>query len=1076
MREHRSFWLKSLGVICFSVAAVSTVPKLFAQQFQGEGAPAKSPLDKAAVADVRTQVALPGVTALAVQRLGRAREAAHAQMVAASDDEALGLAQQAFVQRRYDDAERITRALITHREKQLADTATPEAKRADIQKNLDQARFLLAHVFGRTDRPTKAAREFGRISKHTPVADFIDWLRGKALRAAGQPAAAAQAFHAAYEHDTTLVKLRARLLEAHALAEAHEWAKALPVLDEVLTNFPDYPRRYELLWQRAQGLEAQGELDEAAQAYQQTWYEFPHKAEGQKARQMVERLAKRGHPAPPISRDDLFERYRRLRINKHWALAERLFKELLAANKTPGGHSDFEHEILMQLALNDYVPQHYRQAMGWLQKLRREYEAGNTDGISDDLLYTYLSRTYGRLGDVDKALTELQTRDADRGSYAQRRDKAEFFEEYGMYARAKKVYDTYYSKWRKLGWHYTWLLYKTGHFQQAYENLTRLAERSHGERRAKYMYWAARTLERGGNADEALKLFHDVAQAYDLSYYGIQANNRILDIRQRRAVDGRLLAQTKGLVDNGAHVLQVMDDTADALSKQGKARAAVYRDPRTVPRTGDDEHTAPPQEAAELSSVKCDADSSEDRAFCQLMNGELPDESREALQMAVAPVQPYLGMLSTGLPTLNSKQAAEASMDDDDADDVVELGDNAGTDAPAPRRGVRVAKLNAKVPRVSYDTEARIYWEGRRDSPIAFVKAQQGKVIGPLPDHPWAYDQKSYHHGLARAVAKAGDLFPQLERAQWLRDAGYLKYARWAMRDADLEFRGLSELGRPSGEPHELPNQRWAYLIDNRRHETGLWGYQSDELRYPVPDDAAAQKKLLERQQAIYDRRDELEPLMLAAMKDVGDYHLVRRFTLGTGPWYHKDPEGPMRYKWMQAYPRAFPRQVLRESIKNGLNPYLVWALMTVESSYNPDSISPADALGLLQVIPRTGIKTAEMLGDDEFGPMDLLDEDVAIKQGAFYFSKLVKKFHGQELLAIAGYNGGPHRVGAWLDKRGKGMPLDEFVEEIPFNEARGYTKKVIRYLALYLRIYEGIDHLYIGQKMRVDYLPNPNF
>jgi soluble lytic murein transglycosylase len=158
------------------------------------------------------------------------------------------------------------------------------------------------------------------------------------------------------------------------------------------------------------------------------------------------------------------------------------------------------------------------------------------------------------------------------------------------------------------------------------------------------------------------------------------------------------------------------------------------------------------------------------------------------------------------------------------------------------------------------------------------------------------------------------------------------------------------------------------------------------------------------------------------------------------------------------------------------MNPYLMWAIMTVESSYNPDSISPADAIGLMQVIPRTGIKVAEMLGDEDFGPFDLINEDVAIRHGAFYYSKLVEKFRGQELLAIAGYNGGPHRVAAWMDKRGDSMPMDEFVEEIPFTEARGYTKKVIRFLALYLRIYEGVDQLYIGQNMRMDYLPQPNF
>jgi soluble lytic murein transglycosylase len=148
---------------------------------------------------------------------------------------------------------------------------------------------------------------------------------------------------------------------------------------------------------------------------------------------------------------------------------------------------------------------------------------------------------------------------------------------------------------------------------------------------------------------------------------------------------------------------------------------------------------------------------------------------------------------------------------------------------------------------------------------------------------------------------------------------------------------------------------------------------------------------------------------------------------------------------------------------------------MTVESSYNPDSISPARAMGLLQVIPKTGLKTAMLLGDEQFGPHDLLDEKTAILHGAFYYGQLVRKFRGQELLAFAGYNGGPHRVGDWLDMRGH-IPLDEFVEEIPYNEAREYTKKVTRFLGLYLDLYEGHTNLYIGQKLRPSYREHPNF
>jgi soluble lytic murein transglycosylase-like protein len=59
---------------------------------------------------------------------------------------------------------------------------------------------------------------------------------------------------------------------------------------------------------------------------------------------------------------------------------------------------------------------------------------------------------------------------------------------------------------------------------------------------------------------------------------------------------------------------------------------------------------------------------------------------------------------------------------------------------------------------------------------------------------------------------------------------------------------------------------------------------------------------------------------------------------------------------------------------------------------------------------------------------------------------------------------------------RGDTMPMDEFVEEVPFNQARGYVKKVLRFLHLYLTLYEGKDELYVGQNIRTDYRPHPKF
>jgi soluble lytic murein transglycosylase len=370
--------------------------------------------------------------------------------------------------------------------------------------------------------------------------------------------------------------------------------------------------------------------------------------------------------------------------------------------------------------------------------------------------------------------------------------------------------------------------------------------------------------------------------------------------------------------------------------------------------------------------------------------------------------------------------------------------------------------------RVTYAHDARIHWEGRDDSPLVFDRYDGGEAIGPHPEEPRAYVDAKYDGGLDRALEEIGELFPELERARWLVDVGMLKEARWAVRDVSLEFRRLYKLPVPRSTPHQLPDKRMIPLIDNRRQKRATWGYIENEYRWPVPERAKARDEMLARQREIIsNKRDIVKPLV-AALKEVGDYYMVRRYTrdyrLGRGS-----------ERLSQLFPRAFPDLVLPMAEYYGVNPYMVWALMTVESSFNPDSVSTAAALGLLQVIPRTGLKTAALLEEEDFGHYDLLDEDVAVKHGTFYIGRVVRKFHGQELLAFAGYNGGPHRVAEWLDQRGD-QPLDEFIEEIPYNQAREYSKKVTRYIGLYMRLYEDEGRLYIGQKLRRDYKAQPNF
>lgn len=927
------------------------------------------------------------------------------------------------------------------------------------EDKLAMARLLRGHALLETDRPERALELFERVDA-TPIDDRVQWFRARAHEALGAFERAASLYAHVYDVSSTPLRFRARARQIASLVEAKRWEDALPALEEMLETFPDYPRRARLLYQRGRALEALGRFEAAVESYREAWLNFPHKPAGDHALARLDTLRLRGVDAPAPSMERLFDHYSDLRRHKHWELAETLLQNLLERAKKAGDRQ-LAHRILMQLGLNAYIPKHNREALDYFRRLERAWAEGRRRGIDIDSVREYLGRTHGRLGHIDRAARLLERAFEDEGAYERRREMAEFFMGLGQFEKARKLFDSYYPEWRKRRWLYTWLLYKTGRYEEAYDHLRHIARHHHGRREARALYWAARTREHQDEPKEAAALFKRVAEDEPYTYYGFQAENRLMDLRQRRSVDGAIARRTRSLVGSSDRVLDALDNAADAIEGRGESRAAI--DPTMLPKR------ASGSESSELAS-RCRTGQMADSQFCHLLSGRIPDPTLRVLERALSPGYSPRSLRSGSLHAFHIRPNRSS---------------NEGESTVAPEaangadRGDETSSESSRsTSTIAYNTEARIYWEGRHDSEVAFVRYANGEAIGPVPERPFAYATHEHAGGVSRAVAAASELFPMLERVQWLRNVGLQGAARDAMRDVALEFEGLVERGMPSeSDPHELPHRRWTYLIDHRRGHQGYWGYRGEETkRYPIPEGADERRELARRQQRIVERAERLRPILTEAMMEVGEYHLVRQWTLDhASGWYERSPDGPAQTHWTRAYPRAFPDLVLSEARDHGLNPYLLWSLMAVESAYNPDSISYAEAIGLLQVIPRTGIKVAEWLGDEDFGPYDLVEPEVAIQQGTSYLGSLVDKFHHQELFAVAGYNGGPHRVAIWLDRRGE-MPFDEFVETIPFTQTRRYVKKVTRYLGIYMRLYEGRNSLYIGQNIDATYRPKPNF
>jgi soluble lytic murein transglycosylase len=164
-------------------------------------------------------------------------------------------------------------------------------------------------------------------------------------------------------------------------------------------------------------------------------------------------------------------------------------------------------------------------------------------------------------------------------------------------------------------------------------------------------------------------------------------------------------------------------------------------------------------------------------------------------------------------------------------------------------------------------------------------------------------------------------------------------------------------------------------------------------------------------------------------------------------------PVGAWRTKWEIAYPRAFDELVVRDSHEARVPSALTWAIMREESDFVADARSSSNAFGLMQLIIPTarGVARGTGFGADEAA---LKQPATSIALGTKLLGQLRASFAQNPPLAIAAYNGGGGAVSRWLQARGD-EDFDLWVEEIPWDETRGYIKRVLSSEAAYAYLYD---------------------
>lgn len=138
-----------------------------------------------------------------------------------------------------------------------------------------------------------------------------------------------------------------------------------------------------------------------------------------------------------------------------------------------------------------------------------------------------------------------------------------------------------------------------------------------------------------------------------------------------------------------------------------------------------------------------------------------------------------------------------------------------------------------------------------------------------------------------------------------------------------------------------------------------------------------------------------------------------------------------------------------RESERHGLESALVAGLTRAESAFMPMARSPADARGLMQLLPGTAQGVARRLGQPWAGPQSLFQPDTNIRLGTAYLAQRIGDNGGLTYRALAAYNAGQGAVNRWVAARPM-LPADYWIETIPFRETREYVPRVLAFSVIY--------------------------
>ena len=152
-------------------------------------------------------------------------------------------------------------------------------------------------------------------------------------------------------------------------------------------------------------------------------------------------------------------------------------------------------------------------------------------------------------------------------------------------------------------------------------------------------------------------------------------------------------------------------------------------------------------------------------------------------------------------------------------------------------------------------------------------------------------------------------------------------------------------------------------------------------------------------------------------------------------------------------YPFAYRESLLAEGRLRGVDPYLMAALIRVESRFDAQALSPGAARGLTQFVFATARRIAAAIGMERLEPDDLYRPEVAIDLGGAYLAQLQRTFRGTPHIAIAAYDAGEAQAILWRTYCFSQEP-EEYFTKIGFRETRLHLARVLAAWTQYQHLY----------------------